>query len=109
MLAPEDPASTLAGKLLDDVYILAAAVIAFARVAFSILIGEDRTRGRQYRLGNEVLRRDHFEIICDAALFVGDCSCDFRIDFGKRSVDVTGHPRLSLLEAVSTIVLQIAL
>ena len=49
------------GQLLDDVDVLAAAVVAPAGVALGVLVGQDRALGLHDRGGGEVLRRDHFE------------------------------------------------
>src|SRR5262245_40988537 len=109
VLASEDAPGTLPGDLFDNVHVLTAAVVALARVTLGIFVGEDRAHGCQDRLGDEIFRGDHFQIVRDPALFAGNRSGDLRIDFGKRPVDVTGHPRLSLLEAVSSSVLQVVL
>ena len=49
------------GELLDLVDDLAAAVVALAREALRVLVGEDRAHGLQHRVAGEVLARDHLQ------------------------------------------------
>ena len=76
------------GEPLDAVYILAAAVISLARVAFCIFVGEDRTRGFQHSFRNEIFGRDEFESGSLPAYFVAQCFRHLGIDFVQR----TAHP-----------------
>ena len=46
--AIEQALGAIDGQLLDDVDILAAAVIALARIAFGIFVGEQRARGFEH-------------------------------------------------------------
>src|SRR5262245_18563731 len=109
MLAFENASGALPGDLFDHVHVLTATVVAFARVALGILVGKDRSSGCQDCISDEVFGGYQLQVVCDAVLFAGNPSGDFRIDFGKRPVDFTGHPRLSLLEAVSGSSLQVIL
>ena len=74
LLGPRD------GQLLGDVHHLAPAVVAPARVALGVLVGEAGTGRLQHRLGHEVLRRDQLQV---AGLPLGlgpDHVCDLGID-----------------------------
>ena len=51
-------AGTIAGQILHHVHLLAAAVIATARVALGVLVGEHAAHGLHHGAGGEVLRRD---------------------------------------------------
>ncbi|MNW67505.1 hypothetical protein D3C74_460960 [compost metagenome] len=62
----------LDGQGLDDVDFFAAAVVAAARVAFGVLVGQHRALGLHDGLGGVVLRGDHFQ----AALLAGQFSVD---------------------------------
>ena len=48
---------------LDHVHIFAAAVIAFARIAFGIFVGQHRALGFQHRLGDDVLGGDQLDLV----------------------------------------------
>jgi len=48
-------------QLLGHVHVLAATVVALARVALGVLVGEHRALAVEDRLGNEVLRGDHLQ------------------------------------------------
>ena len=50
-------------QIFRHIDILAAAVIAPARQALGILVGEDRTLGFQHRLADDVLRGDQLDLI----------------------------------------------
>ena len=62
VLGPEELLAARDGQLLGDVHDLAAAVVALARVALGVLVGEDRAHRLQHRLGDEVLGRDQLEV-----------------------------------------------
>ncbi len=49
------------GQALDDIHVLAAAVIAASWVAFGVLVREDGTSGFENRAADEVFRRDELE------------------------------------------------
>ena len=49
------------GKLFGLVRELASAVIALARIAFGVLVGENRAHGFEHRFRYEVFRRDQLE------------------------------------------------
>ena len=61
VLGAEQRLGAVDGELLDDVDVLAAAVVALARVALGVLVGEDGALRLEDRLRDEVLRRDHLQ------------------------------------------------
>src|SRR5664280_3666618 len=61
VLRPEERRQAVAGQVLDLVDDLIAPVVAAARVALGVLVGEDRAGGRQHRRGGEVLRGDQLQ------------------------------------------------
>ena len=61
VLGPEQRAQALAGQVLDLVDDLVAAVVAAARVALGVLVGEDRAGGGQHGRRGEVLRGDELQ------------------------------------------------
>ncbi len=69
----------LDGQSLGDVDIFAAAVIALAGIAFSILVGQDGPLRLQHRLGDDVLRRNQLDLVALAVQFVFYRVEDFRI------------------------------
>src|SRR5215217_8212594 len=69
--------------LLDDVGPLTPAVITFARITFSVLVGEHRSRGFEHGLTNKVLGGDELKPVSLAGYFVVDGAGNHRIDFGK--------------------------
>ena len=66
----EEFLGALAREVLDDVGEFAAAVVALARIAFGILVGEDADGGFQHGFGGEVLARDQFQLGILALRFV---------------------------------------
>ena len=68
VLGAEEGLGALDGDALDLVDDLAAAVVALARVALGVLVGEHRADGLHDRRPGEVLRRDELELV---ALAVG--------------------------------------
>src|SRR5581483_6840118 len=72
MLGAEQCLRPRDGGALDDVDVLAAAVIAATRVAFGVFVREHRTGGFEDRTADEVLRRDQFETVILPVQFVLD-------------------------------------
>jgi hypothetical protein len=60
-LGAEEGLDPVDGQLLDNVNVLAAAVVALARVALGVLVGEDRALRLHHGAGGEVLGGDHFQ------------------------------------------------
>ena len=71
-LASEKPRNPFNRKAFDNVDVLAAAVIAPARIALGILVGQDRTLRFQHRLADDVFGRDQFDVVALAAEFLGN-------------------------------------
>ena len=61
VLGAEELLGAVDRELLGDVDLLAAAVVALARIALGVLVGEHRSGGLEHGLGNEVLGRDHLQ------------------------------------------------
>ncbi|ENN85865.1 hypothetical protein RHSP_17832 [Rhizobium freirei PRF 81] len=77
----------LDGELFRDIDELAAAVIALARIAFSIFIRHDRALCFQHGARHDVFRSDQLDFVPLATQFLTDRSKDFRIGIGKRAVE----------------------
>ena len=81
LLRPRD------GDLLDDVDVLAAAVVPLARIAFRVLVGEDRALRLEDRATRRVLRGDEFEVVLLPSSLTGDRRGDVRIDRRQGAID----------------------
>jgi hypothetical protein len=71
------------GQLLDHIHVLAAAVVALARIPLGILVGQLRTLGFHHGPGDVVLRGDQLDVVFLAAVLVLDRGPEFRIALGK--------------------------
>ena len=76
---------------LGDVDVLAAAVVALARIALGVLVGEHRSLALQHRHRDEVLRRDHLQRPLLALELQSQHLGDLRIDLGQRAVEEVGR------------------
>src|SRR5579883_49982 len=74
----------LPGQVFDAVGVLAAPVVALARIAFGVLIGEYAAGGLQHGFGSEIFARDQFEARILALRFLANEVCDFGIGLRKR-------------------------
>ncbi len=74
----------IARQVLDNVGELASAVIALARIALGVFVGEDAASGFHYRFGNEVFARDQLELRVLALGFMLDGPIDIRVHLGQR-------------------------
>ena len=85
-------------QLLDDVDVLAAAVVAAPRVALGVLVGQHAALALEDRLGNEVLRGDHLQRALLAIQLEAQRVGDLGIDVRERTVEEVrtqlGHGRL---------------
>src|SRR5262249_11988361 len=79
MLGTEELLGPLDGQALDHVDDLAAAVVALARIAFGVFVGEDASGCFEDRPADEVLGRDQLEPGILAFLFGLDGLKDLRI------------------------------
>ena len=89
------------GQLLGHVDELAAAVVALARVALGVLVGELAALGRHHRGGGVVLRGDQLDVLFLALVLALDDRGDLRVGVGEdgrtavkhRSAPAAGVPR----------------
>ncbi len=71
-------------QLLGDVDEFAAAVVAATRVAFGVLVGENGSLRLEDGPRNEVLARDHLEVVALPAELLLEDGGDLRVDLGER-------------------------
>jgi hypothetical protein len=96
VLGPEQRLGPIDGQLLDDVDVLAPAVVAAARVALRVLVGQHAALALEHRHRHEVLRRDHLERALLALQLAADGVGHLGIDVGKRAVEEIGHGRATV-------------
>ncbi|MNV59091.1 hypothetical protein D3C71_1514930 [compost metagenome] len=70
---------TVAGKILNDVDILTAAVVALAGIAFGIFIREDGAHSFHNGFTDDILRSDQLDIRLLAFQFQSHCLQHFRV------------------------------
>ena len=87
VVAAEDLLRAVDRELLDHVDELAAAVVALARVALGVLVGQHRALALEDRLRDEVLARDHLERPLLAIELLADHLRDLGVDVGERAVE----------------------
>ena len=63
MLCAKELLRAVAGQILHDVHILASAVIALARIALRIFIGQVRAHRGEHCVADEVLRSDQLDVL----------------------------------------------
>ena len=68
----EEPLRAIDRQLFGDVDVLAAAVIALARIAFGVLVGELRSLCREHGRAGVVLGGDQLDVIFLPEVFGGD-------------------------------------
>ena len=81
--AVEQLAGALDRQLLRDVDELAAAVIAPARIAFRVFVGQHRALRLEHRARDDILRGDELDLVALAAELELDRPGDFRIGRGE--------------------------
>ena len=81
-------------ELLDHVNVLAAAVVALARVALGVLVGQHRTLRLHHSPGGVVLRGDHLQAVTLAGQLGVDLRGDLRIQRGQVRVQARGNDLL---------------
>ena len=91
VLAAEELAGAIAGQILHDVGILAAAVVTASRIALGIFIGEDRAGCLQHRFGDEVFARYHLQSLVLAEGFVINGGGYIGIGLGKGQRHAVSH------------------
>ena len=93
-LAAEQLLGALDGERLGHVDELAAAVIAPARIALGIFVGQHRALRLEHGAGDDVLRGDQLDLVALAAELVVDRAGDFGIGLrkgrGEEAVGVAG-------------------
>ena len=80
----------LDGEILGDVDILAAAVIALARIAFGIFVGENRALGLQHGARNNVLGGDQLDFVTLPPEFEFNRLGEIGVGAGERGGEETG-------------------
>ena len=80
--APNSSLTRSMARCLGDVDVLAAAVVALARIAFRVLVGQLAALGFHHGRRRVVFRRDQFDVILLAGVLVLDGGPQFRVDFG---------------------------
>ncbi len=83
VLGAEEFFRALAGQVLDDVGVFAAAVVALTGIAFGVLVGEDAAGGFEHGFGGEVLAGDQFELTVLARRLVLNGLVNLGVDFGE--------------------------
>ena len=78
-------------ELLAHVDVLAAAVVAPARVALGVLVREHRALRLEHGARNEVLRRDHLERVLLARELGVQHGGDLGVDLAERAVEEVGR------------------
>ena len=77
---------------LHDVHPFAAAVIAVARIALGVFVGQHRALRFQHRAADDVLRRDQFDLMTLPAELAADRRGDVRIGLGEpRGKELVGR------------------
>ena len=90
MLGPEQRLRAVDRELLDHVDVLAAAVVALARIALGVLVREHAALALEHGLRHEVLRGDHLQRALLALELVADGLGDLGVDLGERALEVVG-------------------
>ena len=97
VVATEDLLRTFDGERLRDVHKLAATVVAAARVALGVLVGEDRALRLEDGARHEVLRGDHLEGVTLATKLGVQNGLNLRIQLRKCHVIEGIHGVLLLI------------
>ena len=103
VLGAEELLGAVDGELLRHVDVLAAAVVALARIPLGVLVREHRALAVEDRLRNEVLGGDHLERRLLPGGLVPEDVGDLRIDVGDRLGEVVGGELAHLGDRTSTI------
>ena len=86
VLGAEQLLGALDREVLGDVDLLAAAVVAAARVALGVLVGQHRALRLQDGARHEVLARDHLERVALARELAVEDGGDLGVELGERLV-----------------------
>ena len=82
---------TVNRELLHDVDVFATAVVAFARVAFGVFIGQLRTLRFHHRRAGVVFGRDQFDVVLLALDFLRHRDGELRVNVGNGVVGSGKH------------------
>ena len=82
--AVEELAGALDRQSFGDIDVLAAAVVAPARIALGILVGQHRTLGVEDRARDDILRGDQLDLVALALQLRLDALGELGIGFGER-------------------------
>ena len=77
-------------QVLDDIDILAATVIAFARISFGVFVGQNRTLRFQHRPADDVLGCDQFDLVALTAQLFLDGVGNVGVAAGQRFGEESG-------------------
>ena len=92
-----------ARQFLDHIGELTSTVIALARIALRILVGEDGPRGFEHGLAHEVLRGNQLQAFVLTASLVVDGGGNLRVCLGQATVHGRiAHGSLRVLQAAIT-------
>ena len=80
----EKPGNPFNREVFRDIHVLAAAVVALARQALGILVGEDGALGFEHRAADDIFRRNQLDLIALATEFEADGLGDLRIGLPQR-------------------------
>ena len=88
-----EPLNALDREALGDVHVLAAAVVAFARIALGVLVGERGPECLQHRGGAVVLGGDQLQVLFLARALGLDRPPELRIGSGERRKCIKHGPQ----------------
>src|SRR5262249_37737200 len=80
----EQRGDALDRQILDDIDELTAAIVAPARQALGVLVGQYRALGLQDGLADDVLGRDQFDLVALAADLAANGGSNVRVGLGER-------------------------
>ena len=83
-IAAEQLLGPLDRQRFGDIDVLAAAIVAGARITLRVLVRHDRALRFQHGPADDVFRRDQLDLVLLAAELVPDRTCDLGIGLGER-------------------------
>ena len=96
VLRAEQLFGALDGDVLHHIDALTAAVIAFAREAFGIFVGQDGAHRHHDGLGDDVLGSDQLDVAFLTGIFRLDCLADLGIMLGDKLHNFIDHSKALL-------------
>ncbi len=91
VLGPEKALGAVAGEVLDHIGELAATVVALARVALGVLVGEHGACSFEDGAADEVLGRNHLQALVLTGDLIRDLGGNFGVSGLQGRVQVDGH------------------